>query len=191
MERGRGETRMLEQNNRSQVFAKGIGRRDGADTTCISNISGTAGPEMVPQKAIGASNQGAGGADGWCSPPARPHPSIPASRASDWRGIGTKAAEKAFGGRDGLGSAPEGAFWGWPTLGVSGSPGPSPQRFLPPLLQAGAALPCVEGGQCQKGSSEGGCGAWGGGGRGEVGGWGGAWVAPRGFPAHCAKISVL
>ena len=62
---------------------------------------------MVPQKAIRAWRQGPGGADGRRTPP---RARLLASQSSDWRGVVTKAAEKAFEGRDGLGSAPGSAF---------------------------------------------------------------------------------
>ena len=174
---------MLEQNNRNQVFAKRYWKKGGRRGWQIPHrgglvlFRGPQGLKWCPRRRSELRTRAQGARTGGAaSPPAR----LPASRAFDWRGFGTKAAEKAFEGRDGLGRAPGSTFWGAPTLGVSGSLGRAPQRLLPPLLHAGAALPCVEGGQCQKGSSEGGCGAWGVG-RGEVVGWGWAWVRLEGF----------
>ena len=106
MERGRGETRVLGQKDRNQTFAKGIERGKGGRCHAegasfrIFRDSRVQNGATKGNPSFGAGRRGRGRASH--PPPAR----LLASRASAWRGAGTKAAEKAFEGRDGLGSAP-------------------------------------------------------------------------------------
>ena len=111
MERKRGETRVLGQKNRKQAFDKGIERGEGgryrAEGASFRIFRGLQGPKWCAGRQTELRGRAQGARTGVAAPPpAR----LLASRSSDWRGVVTKAAEKAFEGRDGLGSAPGSAF---------------------------------------------------------------------------------